>query len=295
MTIVRDSSTYRVLQYNLAKSTTKINQLYIKTSTGVDVAKASDNPSAVQTIVSCRSSIVLGERYIENCNTIQNSLSSAETYIDSVLDIMERAKEIGISAANDSLSQSDLNTYLDEVSQMQDSLLGLANSQVAGKYIFAGYDDQTEPFSGSPVTSVTYSGTNDHQMIRVSSGTTIAGNITGEELFMSPVDLFATLEDLAAAIGTGNKTLISGQLDPLEDAAEQVRSQQSRLGNTSARLDDLISMHSSSNVLFTEKLSKNEDADLTTILSEISKYELSLEATMQVTSRVSSLNLFDYL
>lgn len=292
MTIVRDSSAYRVLQYNMAKSTSKINQLYIKTSTGVDVSKASDDPSAVQAIVSCRSSIILGERYIENCSTIQNSLASTETYIDSVLDILERAKEIGISAANDSLSQSDLNTYQDEVSQMQDSLLDLANSQVAGKYIFAGYDDQSEPFSGSPVT---YGGTNDHQMIRVSSGTTIAGNITGEELFMSPVDLFATLEDLAAAIETGNKTLISSQLDPLENAAEQVRSQQSRLGNTSARLDDLIAMHSNSNVLFTEKLSRNEDADLTSILSEISKYELSLEATMQVTSRVSSLNLFDYL
>lgn len=74
-----------------------------------------------------------------------------------------------------------------------------------------------------------------------------------------------------------------------------MRSQQSRLGNTMARLDDLISMHTSSRLLLTERLSANEDADISEFLSEVSKMELSLQATMEVTSRVSSLNLFDYL
>jgi flagellar hook-associated protein 3 FlgL len=292
MTIVRDSSAYRALQYSLAKNTTKLNQLYVKTSSGIEVAKASDNPSAVQKIVSCRSSIVAGERYIENCKSVQDNLSSSETYIDSVLDIMERAKEIGISAANDTLSASDLNTYINEVNRMQETLLDLANSQVDGKYIFAGYQDTIEPFTGSPVT---YNGTTDHQMITVSSGSTVAGNITGEELFMSPVDLFTTLDDLITVLGSGDTTLVSGQLDQLEAAAEQVRSQQSALGNSSARLDDLMTMHSNSNLLLTETLSASQDADLTELLSEISKYELSVEATMQVTGRVSALNLFDYL
>jgi flagellar hook-associated protein 3 FlgL len=269
-----------------------LNQLYIKTSTGVEVSKASDNPSVVQKIVGCRSSIVAGERYIENCMNAQENLSSSETYIDSVLDIMERAKEIGISAANDTLSQSDFNTYIDEVGRMQDSLLDLANTQVDGKYIFAGYNDTVIPFSGLPVT---YNGTTDHQMIAVSSGATLAGNITGEELFTSPVDLFTTLDDLITAIGSGDTTLISGQLDQLESAAEQVRIQQSKLGNTSARLDDLMTMHSNANLLLSETLSASQDADLTELLSEISKYELSVEATMQVTGRVSALNLFDYL
>ncbi len=292
MTIVRDSSSYRVLQYNLSKNTTKLNELYIKTSTGIEVAKASDNPSSVQKIIGCRSSIVAGERYIENCRSAQDNLSSSETYIDSILDVMERAKEIGISAANDSLSQSDFNTYTDELSRMQDALLDLANTQVSGKYIFAGYDDTSQPFSGSPVT---YNGTTDHQMITVSPGSTVAGNITGEELFMNPTDLFATLDNLITAVSAGDTALVSSQLDQLEVAAEQVRSRQSELGNASARLDDLITMHSNSNLLLTETLSTEEDADLTELLSEISKYELSVEATMQVTGRVSALNLFDYL
>jgi len=292
MTIVRDISTYRLLQYNMVKTSTSLNKLYIKSATGLEVAKASDNPTAVPAIIGSRSSISASDRYITNCQSVQEHLSSAETYIDSVLDIMDRAKEIAVSAANDSLSDDDLATYLDEVGQLQEGLLDLANAQVEGRYIFAGYDDLAQPFSGSPVS---YSGSADHRMISVSPDATVADNITGEELFTCPIDLFATLDDLATALGSGDTASISRQLTPLEKAAQQVRTQQSRLGNTMNRLDDLISLHTRFQLLTTEKLSTQEDADLSEVLSDVSRMELSLEATMEVASRVSSLSLFDSL
>jgi flagellar hook-associated protein 3 FlgL len=292
MIITRDASVYRTLQTNLSKNSTVLNALYIKASTGLEVAKASDHPSAVGSIISGRSDIVKGERYVENCNHVQDCLSMAETYIDSIEELMTRAKEIALSGANDSLSQTDRNTLASEVSQLQEYLLDLANTRVDGTYLFAGYNDQAVPFSGSPVV---YNGTNDHQMIETSPGATVAKNITGEELFVSPVNLFTTLEDLASALQSGDSSAISSQLTPLEDAAEQVRIQQSQLGNTSARMDDMITMHENSLLLVKNTLSRNQDADLSEVLSEISKMELSLEATMQVTARVSSLNLMDYL
>lgn len=292
MIITRNATTYRNLQTNLSTTSTTLNQLYVKTSTGIEVAKASDNPSSVGSIISCRSDIVKGERYVANCKHVQDNLSASEIYIDSVEKLMTRAKEIAIAGANDSLSAADKATLADEVSQMREELLDLANTQVAGKYLFAGYNDQTLPFSGSPVT---YNGTSDHQMIEVSPGATVAKNITGEELFISPVNLFTTLEDLQTALTSGNSTTISAMLTPLENAAEQVRSRQSSLGNISARMDDMISMHENALLQVESILSRHQDADLTEVLSEIAKMETSLEATMQVTARVSSLSLMDYL
>jgi flagellar hook-associated protein 3 FlgL len=292
MIITRDATTYRNLQANLRTTSTTLNQLYIKASTGVEVAKASDNPSSVAPIINGRSDIIKGERYVENCKHVQESLATAETYIDSVEALFARAKEIAVAGANDSLSASDKATLADEVSQLRQELLDLANTRVAGKYLFAGYNDQTQPFSGTPVT---YAGTSDHQMIEISPGTTVTKNITGEELFLSPVNLFATLEDLHTALTSGDSASISTMLTPLEEAADQVRSQQSALGNTSARMDDMISMHENALLLVKSTLSRHQDADLTEVLSEISKMELSLEATMQVTARISSLSLMDYL
>ena len=205
---------------------------------------------------------------------------------------MTRAKEIAVAGANDSLSSADRSTLNDEVTQLQQSLLDLANTQVNGKYIFAGYNDQTQPFSGTPVT---YNGTNDHQMIETSAGATTAKNISGEELFMSPNNLFTTLDNLSTALASGDSTTISNQLTPLEEAADQVRTQLSLLGNNSAHMDDMISLHENAQVLVKATLSRHQDVDLTVVLSEISKMETSLEATMKVTARVSSLSLTDYL
>ncbi|MGE4560728.1 MAG: flagellar hook-associated protein FlgL [Desulfobulbus sp.] len=292
MIITRDATTYRNLQANLSSTSSTINQLYIKTSTGIEVDKASENPSSVGTILSCRSDIVKGERYVENCKNVQDNLSTSEIYIDSLEDLMARAKEIAVTGANDSLSDSDKLTLADEVSQLRDELLDLANTQVDGKYLFAGYNDKTLPFSGSPVT---YSGTSDHIMIEINPGTTVAKNVTGEELFMSPVNLFTSLEDLETALTSGNSTDVSNMLTPLEDAAEQVRAQQSTLGNISSRMDDMISMHENALLILESTLSSHQDADLTNVLSEIAKMETALEATMQVTARVSSLSLMDYL
>jgi flagellar hook-associated protein 3 FlgL len=292
MIITRDATAYRSLQTNLGKTSTILNELYVTSSTGTAVAKASDNPSSVGSILGCRSDIVKGERYVENCKHVQDSLANAEISIDSIEDLMTRAKEIAVAGANDSLSTADKATLADEISQLYQELLDLANTQISGKYIFAGYNDQTVPFSGSPVT---YNGTGDQQMIEISPGTTVAKNITGDDLFMSPINLFTTLEDLQTALTSGSSADVSAMLTPLEAAAEQVRAQQSALGNTSARMDDMISMHENALLLLKTTLSRHQDADLTEVLAEIAKMETSLEATMQVTARVSSLSLMDYL
>ena len=292
MIITRDATTYRSLQASLSTASTKLNQLYITSSTGIEVAKASDNPSSVGSIINGRSDIVKTERYVKNCKHVQDSLSTSEIYIDAVEELMTRAKEIAVAGANDSLSETDKATLADEVGMLRQELLDLANTQVDGKYIFAGYADQTLPISGSPVG---YSGTSDHQMIEISPGATVAKNITGEELFMSPVNLFTTLENLETALTSGDSANITAMLTPLDDAGEQVRTQLSSLGNISARMDDMISMQENTLLLVESTLSRTQDADLTEVLSEITKMELTLEATLQVTSRVSSLNLMDYL
>jgi flagellar hook-associated protein 3 FlgL len=292
MIITRDTTTYRNLQANLGSTSTTINELYIKTSTGIEVAKASDNPSSVGTILNCRADIVKGERYVENCKNVQDNLTTAEIYINSLEELMARAKEIAVTGANDSLSDSDKQTLATEVNQLRGELLDLANTQVDGKYLFAGYNDQTLPFSGVPVT---YNGTNNHIMIEINPGSTVAKNITGEELFMNPVNLFTTLEDLENTLGSGNSSDVSNMLTPLEEAAEQVRTQQSTLGNVCSRMDDMISMHQNALLVIESTLSSHQDADLTSVLSEIAKMETALEATMQVTARVSSISLLDYL
>ncbi len=128
MIITRDSTTYRTLQTNLSSTSTRLNALYIKTSTGIGMDQASDNPSSVGTILSCRADIVKSERYVENCNNVQDNLSASEIYIDSLEELLARAREIAVTGGNGSLSDADRTTLADEVSQLQDELLDIAKT-----------------------------------------------------------------------------------------------------------------------------------------------------------------------
>lgn len=68
---------------------------------------------------------------MENCENVQDNLTTSEIYSDSIEELMVRAKEIAITGANDSLSAADKTTLADEVQpKLQQELLDLANTQV---------------------------------------------------------------------------------------------------------------------------------------------------------------------
>jgi flagellar hook-associated protein 3 FlgL len=289
---VTQMATYRSLQYNLNKSSNSLNQLYTQAATGKKLQRASDDPSAIGTVFSSRSQIETAERYLETIDATQEGLNILDGYLDSAENLLTRAKEIAISGINGSLSSEDMQTLANEVTQLQTELLDMANAKVDGKYLFAGYAETTLPFSGSPVS---YHGTSDHQLVEISSGQTVQTNLTGDELFSGPVDLFATLADLESALNSGDSSAVEAELTNLEAAAEQVRSKRSQMGNINSHLDDVESLTEDLKLQMEERLSSYEDADLVEVLTEITQAEQAFEAALSVSGRVSQLSILDYL
>ncbi len=289
---VTEMSMFRTLQSNLSKSSSNLNDLYLQASTGSKLIDASDDPSAIGSVFSSRTSIAKSDRYIETIGETQDDIDILDGYLDSAEEIMVRAKEIAVAAQNGSLSQDDLDTYADEVDELQEALLNIANAQVDGKYIFAGYDEDNQPFNGDPVI---YSGTSDHKMVEISSGQTVQTNLTGDEVFTAPYDSFSALSDLADALRNGDSAALNTSLTDLENSADQIRSKRSEMGNINNRLDDVSTMLENLQLQMEERLSGYQDADLVEVMSCISQAELSYEAALNVSSRLSQLSILDYL
>lgn len=289
---VTQMGTYRSIQYNLDKSSTDLNQLYTQVATGKKLERASDDPSSISPVFSSRTQIETADRYLETIAGTQDNLGILDGYLDSAENLLARAKEIAISGINGSLSTEDMQTLADEVAQLQTELLGIANAKVDGKYIFAGYAEKTLPFSGSPVT---YRGTSDHKLVEISSGQTVQTNLSGEEVFTDPVDLFSVLSNLQTALSTGDGTAVEAELDNLESAAEQVRTKRSQMGNINSHLDDVSSLTEDLKLQMEERLSRYEDADLTEVLSEMTQAEQAYEAALSVSARLSQLSILDFL
>lgn len=286
------SSTYRSIQLAIRQSNSRVDSLYLQASTGKKMTRASDDPTTVSKVSSARSAITGMDRYMENIEVAQDRMDTVDSYLDSAETIMARAREIAVAGVNGSLTDHDLQSYAEEVAALQEQMLSIANTRVDGKYLFAGFSDTTAPFSGDPVT---YSGTSDHKFLQIGPGQTVQTNITGDELFSDPVDIFDTLSTLQEALSSADTTAMGEQLDTLENAATQVTRQRSKMGNINARMEDSMSLMEDAKLQMQSTLSSYEDADLVEVLSDMTLAEESLEAALSVSTRVMSLSILDYL
>jgi len=285
-------STYRSIQLAIRQSNSRVDSLYLQASTGKKLTRASDDPTAVSKVSSARSAITGMDRYMETIEVAQDRMDTVDSYLDSAETIMARAREIAVAGVNGSLTDDDLQSYAEEVAALQEQMLSIANTRVDGMYLFAGFSDTSAPFGGNPVT---YSGTSDHKFLQIGPGQTVQTNLTGDELFIDPVDIFDVLSTLQEALSGGDTTAMEDQLDTLENAATQITLQRSKMGNINARMEDSMSLMEDAKLQMQDTLSSYEDADLVEVLSDMTLAEESLEAALSVSARVMSLSILDYL
>ncbi|MBM9603003.1 flagellar hook-associated protein FlgL [Desulfopila inferna] len=237
---VTENTTYRMLQTNLDRITGRLEDLRIQGATGIKLNKPSDDPSAIRPVLTTRTQLRTTDRYLETMGVSLDKMQATDGHLAHVENILQRAKEIGINSVNESLSPQDLNTLADEVNFLKDELLDSANGVIDGKYMFAGYQEQTKPFVENtgytdagydPLDSQTwpvfYMGDGNSTQLEITPGELQEVTLTGNELFMGisnvsiqaqsntptngfdyqsdkGVDVFSVLQRLEDSIRAGN-------------------------------------------------------------------------------------------
>jgi flagellar hook-associated protein 3 len=194
---VTENSTYRLMRTNLDRITTDLLALRNQGATGLKLNKASDDPGAIRPVLTTRSQIQQSERYLETMGYAGDKMAATDGYMAQIENILVRAKEIGINAVNSGLTNTDLATLGNEIAELRTQLLDTANASVDGKFIFAGYQEDTKPFTVNPtydpalydendVTTWPYLYHGDHNptQLEITPGEFLTSNITGNELFL---------------------------------------------------------------------------------------------------------------
>jgi len=194
---VTDNSTYRLMQTNLDRITNDLLVLRNQGATGLKLNKPSDDPGAIRPVLTTRTQLKQNDRYLETMAQAGDKMAATDGHLAHVENIMQRVKEIAINSVNSSLSESDRETLAKEVAGLRDELLDAANAMVDGKYIFAGYKEDTVPFSKNEnydpalydVNDITtwpylYNGDANPTQLEITPGEIVDVNLTGVELFM---------------------------------------------------------------------------------------------------------------
>ncbi len=153
-----------------------------------------DDPIAAAHAVRFESRITRLDRYQKNVNTVIDTNNVADGYLKSATEIMQRVREIAVEGANGTFTKSDLNAMGQEVNQLLDQLVQIANARTPdGSTLFAGERDLSLAFrtisgvvpgaSREVLTNVDYTGTIGENMVQIGDGSKIQQNLPGNRVF----------------------------------------------------------------------------------------------------------------
>ena len=121
-------------------------------SSGKRVNRPSDDPAAAERISQFRNVLRTTERRLQTVNEGVGRLNLSDSVLDQAGNTFQRAKELAIQMRNDTNTAVERRNAAQEVQQLILGLASIGNTQLNGRFIFAGNETQTEPYVPGTVT-----------------------------------------------------------------------------------------------------------------------------------------------
>ena len=276
-------------------------------SSGYRVQSAADAPSQVAAMVDLSSSLSAYQNWNSNLNSVQTEAETADQAIGSALSLLQSAATLGAQGANSTATASSQQVLAAQIQSIQQQLVDIANTNVGGRYIFAGDQDQSAPYqydntSATGVDQLQTSGST--RTIVNPAGDVIYQGLTAQQIF-GPVDssgdpaannAFAALQSLATALNANNQTGITSALASLSAASEWINQQQAFYGSAEQRISAEQTSAANQITSLQTQVGNIRDADVVQAATELSQENVAQSAAYGAEAEIEqSKNLFSYL
>lgn len=155
-------------------------------SSGKRILTPADDPVATVRLLQLDQESNTINQYKDNLTAATNSLTQEEATLNSVNNILQRVREITVSAGNGALSQADRQALATELAAREDELYNLFNTRNArGEYTFGGFKGDTQPFVRNSDGSYDYLGDEGQRSIQIANSKFVPINDNGKELFVN--------------------------------------------------------------------------------------------------------------
>lgn len=284
-----------------------LTQTQAQLAQGKQIINASDAPNQAATIQRMKSILSRQESYQSSLNTVKARLQGEDSTLQSVSELLIRAKEVAVQGANDTLNMGDRKALANEMQSLRDQMLSLANTRDSnGNFLFAGSRVKQPAFAETANGSPVYMGDQTRMNVRVGDQQNIPINRTGTDAFVPVaridkdgatvgVSFFQVMDNLIAGLNTANGSDIrrgAGELDNLQQGLSLAHAQ---VGTNLNMVDQQTAIIDDTTLNLKSTLSSIEDLDYASAITKMNQQMLSLEAAQASFAKVSQLNLFNYI
>ncbi|MGN7469327.1 flagellar hook-associated protein FlgL [Brevibacillus sp. SAFN-007a] len=283
---------------NLHNSMRNMDKLQHQLSSGSKIAKPSDDPVVAARGMFYRSSLMENEQYKRNVEEAQSWMDMTDSTMDEMGNVMKRIKELLVYSGDGATSPADLQTMAAEVQELKAHLGTLANQQINGKYIFAGTDTNLPPYDPAANGGKgDFVSTNSSPIqLEVSQNVFVTSNINAQNLFNFPTNannIFKVLDNIITELSNGRSA--SQFIPDMDQQYDKLLAERASLGASVNRVELIAERLNAQEVSITGLMSRNEDADMAKVMTDLKTQESVHMAALGAGARIIQPTLLDFL
>lgn len=297
MRVTQNMLTSRFL-LNLDRSMTRLDRLQEQLSTGKKVSKPSEDPVIAVRSIAYNSQLKVFNQYKRNADTANNWIQTTDAVLQETDNLFKTLREKMVQGANGALDPAARSAIAREVEQLKEHLGSIANTSIAGRYIFAGTQTLNRPYNPATGNLESPPVINSERIpIELGKGVSLNLNIPGTEVFGGTDsmgnNLFQFLDEVINRLdNNGDVGALLGNLSEHENRILKIHA---GLGADMNRLEMIRNRIEAQIQNTTELLSKEEDADLAQVIINLNMQENVHRAALGAGARIMQPTLLDFL
>jgi flagellar hook-associated protein 3 FlgL len=275
---------------NLFRQSEQIVRKQREVYTGKRINAASDDPIGMGQALRHRKTIAAIEQFQSNIKDARLRIENDETIFDSVQDLIQQAADISLDTSVDNRA-----IYAQQISDIREEVLQLANSKMGDNYIFGGYQTGSEPFKLDASDNVYYDGDAGEKTYGIASNIQVDLNADGSDIFMGAQDLFAVLDQLGTDLQSGTAADIASHAAPLNEVLDHLETVRAQASADYQRLKLTDTHWNSYKINVQNALSSIEDVDPAEVVVELQTLQTSYETSLATSAKIIQPNLMQFL
>jgi flagellar hook-associated protein 3 FlgL len=287
---VTDRMLFDAAALNAGKSRDRAQEAMAEVSTGMRVVHPGDDPAVAALMVRGRQTADRMDAITKGAANAADEADAADSALQNLSTVLSRARELAVQMGNDTYSASDRQAAAVEVDSLSRQAVSLMNTNVNGRYIFGGDQDQAPPFDATG----NYTGDTAVRQVEVAPGVLEDSSVRADIAVKGVgggVDLFATLQSLSTALGANNGDAIRGALTGLQSATTQVTGALTKVGTMGDAFATAQTLSAATREATIKSVSDQADADVIDSTSQLALANTALNATLTAAAQSFQFSL----
>lgn len=283
---------------NFTRSQKSLNKYMEQLTTGEKFSRISDEPIYAVKAMKLETILQFNEKYIENAEEGINWLNVTDKALDDVVKTLRKLRDSAVRAANGSLTPDDRQKIQQEVLQLKEHLIDVANSRYGNAYIFNGTETKLQPYvnaaSTDPDDYLANGSVSDGKLTReVGAGIIIDINVTGAEIGFAQI--FADLQAFSNALENNDTDTLETMMGTIDKHIESVLGARAQVGSRQNRLELTVDRFESQEIAYADILNNTKGVDIAETIMKLKNEENVYRIALATGARIIQPTLMDFL